>query len=254
MIFAGALLALLTAFLYDQSTKNGGNAGSLNEFLRIVSNGGRDVQLTILNREYAQYSQNGVTKSFPIGSIDQVEESIRAIQDKNDVPFENRCQIIYQTTFEPWKTVANNFFLIGFALFLLYSRARGKGGFGASFGPPGAAPRGGAPAKGKKGKKSNQSASPFDPMGQMNNVKKSTAVVIEPEDIEVRFDDVAGCEESKEEIMELVSFLKNPDDYAAIGAKIPKGAILNGPPGTGKTLLGKATAGEVRIIILYCLK
>ena len=75
MIFAGALLALLTAFLYDQSTKNGGNAGSLNEFLRIVSNGGRDVQLTILNREYAQYTQNGVTKSFPIGSIDQVRVS-----------------------------------------------------------------------------------------------------------------------------------------------------------------------------------
>ena len=183
--------------------------------------------------------------NFAADTLDQVEESIRAIQDKNDVPFENRCQIIYQTTFEPWKTVANNFFLVGFALFLLYSRARGKGGFGASFGPPGAAPRGGAPAKGKKGKKSNQSVSPFDPMGQMNNVKKSTAVVIEPEDIEVRFDDVAGCEESKEEIMELVSFLKNPDDYAAIGAKIPKGAILNGPPGTGKTLLGKATAGEV---------
>ena len=89
-------------------------------------------------------------------------------------------------------------------------------------------------------------------MGQMNNVKKSTAVVVPAEDIDVRFADVAGCEESKEEIMELVSFLKNPEDYAAIGAKIPKGAILNGPPGTGKTLLGKATAGEVRYYFNLC--
>lgn len=243
MMFAAAIAALALAFAYEQNNKAGGNAGSLNEFLRIVSNGSRDAQLTIVNREFAQYSQNGVTKSFPIGSIDQVEESIRAIQDKNDVPFENRCQIVYQTTFEPWKSATNNVLLVGLALFLLFNRAKGKGGLGA-FGPPGAASRG-PPAKGKKGRKSNQSSNPFDPMGQMNNVKKSTAVVIEPEDIEVRFDDVAGCEESKEEIMELVSFLKNPDDYAAIGAKIPKGAILNGPPGTGKTLLGKATAGEV---------
>lgn len=59
--------------------------------------------------------------------------------------------------------------------------------------------------------------------------------------------DVAGCEEAKIEIMEFVNFLKNPNQYIELGAKIPKGAILTGPPGTGKTLLAKATAGEANV-------
>lgn len=61
------------------------------------------------------------------------------------------------------------------------------------------------------------------------------------------FRDVAGCEEAKIEIMEFVNFLKNPQRYIDLGAKIPKGALLTGPPGTGKTLLAKATAGEAGV-------
>lgn len=61
------------------------------------------------------------------------------------------------------------------------------------------------------------------------------------------FRDVAGCEEAKIEIMEFVNFLKNPQQYIDLGAKIPKGAMLTGPPGTGKTLLAKATAGEANV-------
>merc|ERR1719338_37942 len=76
---------------------------------------------------------------------------------------------------------------------------------------------------------------------------QSTAKLVNPDEIKVAFKDVAGCEEAKIEIMEFVNFLKNPQQYIELGAKIPKGAILNGPPGTGKTLLGKATAGEANV-------
>merc|ERR1712020_833462 len=80
--------------------------------------------------------------------------------------------------------------------------------------------------------------------GGMN---QSTAKLVNANEIKVAFKDVAGCEEAKIEIMEFVNFLKNPQQYLDLGAKIPKGAILTGPPGTGKTLLAKATAGEANV-------
>lgn len=66
-------------------------------------------------------------------------------------------------------------------------------------------------------------------------------------DIRVRFDDVAGCDEEKEEMEELIEYLKNPKKFAKMGARIPKGILLVGPPGTGKTLLAKAVAGEADV-------
>ena len=83
--------------------------------------------------------------------------------------------------------------------------------------------------------------------GLFGSVMESTAKLINSKDIDVRFRDVAGCEEAKIEIMEFVNFLKNPQQYIDLGAKIPKGAMLTGPPGTGKTLLAKATAGEANV-------
>jgi len=83
--------------------------------------------------------------------------------------------------------------------------------------------------------------------GLFGGMMESTAKLINPADIRVQFKDVAGCEEAKIEIMEFVNFLKNPQQYYDLGAKIPKGAILTGPPGTGKTLLAKATAGEANV-------
>ena len=87
--------------------------------------------------------------------------------------------------------------------------------------------------------------------GGIMNVGKAKAQVFDKDNSKrVTFKDVAGLEEAKVEIMEIVDFLKNPDKYKSIGAKIPKGALLVGPPGTGKTLLAKAVAGEANVPFL----
>ena len=86
------------------------------------------------------------------------------------------------------------------------------------------------------------------PGGQIFNIGKSKAKVYENgKTTNVNFSDVAGLEGAKEEIVEIVEFLKNPSKYTELGAKIPKGALLVGPPGTGKTLLAKAVAGEAKV-------
>jgi ATP-dependent metalloprotease FtsH len=84
--------------------------------------------------------------------------------------------------------------------------------------------------------------------GQIFNIGKSKAKLFdEKSNVKVTFKDVAGLEGAKEEVQEIVDFLKNPTKYTVLGGKIPKGALLVGPPGTGKTLLAKAVAGEAKV-------
>ena len=84
--------------------------------------------------------------------------------------------------------------------------------------------------------------------GQIFNIGKSKAKLFdEKSNVKVTFKDVAGLEGAKEEVQEIVDFLKNPSKYTVLGGKIPKGALLVGPPGTGKTLLAKAVAGEAKV-------
>jgi len=86
------------------------------------------------------------------------------------------------------------------------------------------------------------------PGGQIFNIGKSKAKLFDQDQkVQTSFKDVAGLEGAKEEVQEIVDFLKNPEKYTKLGGKIPKGALLVGPPGTGKTLLAKAVAGEAKV-------
>ena len=97
-----------------------------------------------------------------------------------------------------------------------------------------------------RGMGKNAGGGPGGP-GGIFNVGKATGKLAEKDSIKVTFKDVAGLYGAKDEVMEIVDFLKNPKKYTALGGKIPKGALLVGPPGTGKTLLAKAVAGEANV-------
>ena len=88
-------------------------------------------------------------------------------------------------------------------------------------------------------------------MNQFGNFFDNSPSEVNIEDIEETFEDVAGCDEAKYELEEIVDFLKNSEKYTTMGASVPKGLLLEGPPGTGKTLLARAVAGEAKVKFLY---
>lgn len=155
---------------------------------------------------------------FNIGSVDtfrqDFDEAVKSSGNKVVLLYENNTQdwVGILITWLPWIVI------IGVWIFLMRSMSRGGGGGS----------------------------------GGIMNVGKARAQEFNPDDPSRRitFKDVAGLEEAKVEIMEIVDFLKHADKYRELGAKIPKGALLVGPPGTGKTLLAKAVAGEANVPFL----
>ena len=160
--------------------------------------------------------EQGAQVVFTIGSVELLDEQLREAQGEGE-----RVTVEYQNEKNNWMHIVGSILpwvlIIGVWFFIMRSMARGGGGGGA---------------------------------GIMNVGKARAQVFDKDNQHRVTFKDVAGLEEAKVEIMEIVDFLKKADKYRELGAKIPKGALLVGPPGTGKTLLAKAVAGEANVPFL----
>jgi AFG3 family protein len=153
-----------------------------------------------------------------IGSVETFEDWLRGVQEEADIPKNEQISPDYDTR-QNWLAPILGWVLpivivVAIWIFIMRRVSGGAGGPGA----------------------------------QIFNIGKSKATLFDQNSkVNVTFEDVAGLDEAKEEVMEVVDFLKNPKKYTALGGKIPKGVLLVGPPGTGKTLLAKAVAGEAGV-------
>jgi cell division protease FtsH len=172
----------------------------------------------VRNKSSFNATTNGPQYIFTQATYESFESKIVAAE--KDLPINQRTPIISESRESPWAGWFMSFILpvlllVGFWIFIMKRMGGGAGG-GAG--------------------------------GQIFNIGKSKATLFDKESqVTITFNDVAGLEEAKQEVMEIVDFLKNPKTYTNLGGKIPKGALLIGAPGTGKTLMAKAVAGEAQV-------
>jgi AFG3 family protein len=231
-----ATVAVIFGVMYMHSS-SGLKEKSYDEFIRMVDNGEVDKVVLIQNRKFVEVTltpdalksgkyETDVNQG-PLGSSSTGPHFIVKVVDPGnfDQEFRNLKEKVAESKRPEYKTEEREdyfgvflqwgfLFLLLFGFWMLMRRMTGGGG----------------------------------PGGQIFNIGKSKAALFDAENkVKITFADVAGLDEAKEEVKEIVDFLKNPSKFTKLGGKIPKGALLVGPPGTGKTLLAKAVAGEAGV-------
>lgn len=231
----GAILVLLIGFQFFSSGDLATKSISKNEFNEVLRD--NDIsKIIVVNNNVAQvfikeeaikkekyqklinstfYRKGSSLYEYNFGDLQNFENSLQEAKKENDLTFdlknESRTSMLDTLIgFLP--------FIILIAIWLFFMRRMSGGGAGSGGG------------------------------GQIFNIGKSKAKLFDKDTkVKTTFENVAGLEGAKEEVQEIVDFLKNPEKYTSLGGKIPKGALLVGPPGTGKTLLAKAVAGEAGV-------
>ena len=232
----GIIFVLIIGSQLLNTTELSSNKLSQNQFITILNENDIDAivivnadiaQITIkkeaLNKDVFKKNKGGTFLNpsappiyvYDFGDLQNFENLLLTAKKEHtlDLDWKNDTRTSFLDSFLGWLPFI---FIIGLWIFFMRRMSGGSGGGG--------------------------------PGGQIFNIGKSKAKIFDQNTkVKTSFKDVAGLEGAKEEVQEIVDFLKNPDKYTALGGKIPKGALLVGPPGTGKTLLAKAVAGEADV-------